>query len=63
MEIFSVIRSQGLLKNKIEMCYVSPSFDMIKILGREKLEKLMILEVLIISEIKLSLKMNLKVVL
>ena len=49
------IGSQGLLEKHFELCNVSPSFDMIKILGREKLEKLLILEAQFISEIKASL--------
>ena len=42
------IGSHGLLKRHFEMCKVSQSFDMIKILEREKFEKSLILEVLFI---------------
>ena len=49
------IGSQGLLRKHFETCDVSPSFDMIEILGKEKFEKLLILEALFIAEIKPSL--------
>ena len=49
------IGSQGLLNKHFEICDVSPSLDMIEILGKEKFEKLLILEALFIAEIKPSL--------
>ena len=49
------IGSQGLLRKHFETCDVSPSFDMIEILGKQKFEKLLILEALFIAEIKPSL--------
>ena len=49
------IGSSGLLKKHFQDCDVMPSFEMVKILGREKLEKLLTLEALFISEIKPTL--------
>ena len=49
------IGSSGLLKKHFQDYDVMPSFEMVKILGREKLEKLLTLEALFISEIKPTL--------
>ena len=47
--------SRGLLKKHFEDCDVTPSFDVVSILGRARGEKLLTLEALFISEIKPSL--------
>ena len=49
------IGSSGLLKKHFQDCDVSPSFEMVKILGKAKFEKLLTLEALFISEIKPAL--------
>ena len=46
------IGNRGLLKKHFEDCQVDPSFDLVKILGRARGEKLLTLEALFISEIK-----------
>ena len=50
-----VVGSQGLLKNHFEDCNVSPSMDMVKILGRAKFDRLLTLEALYIEEIRPTL--------
>jgi len=40
---------------------MSPSFEVVEILGKDKFDKLLTLEALFIAEIKHSLKMNLSV--
>ena len=47
--------SQGLLKKHFEDCNVSPSLDMVKILGKAKFDKLLTLEALFIAEIRTTL--------
>ena len=47
--------SSGLLKKHFQDCDVLPSFEMVKILGKAKFEKLLTLEALFISKIKPAL--------
>ena len=49
------IGSQGLLKKHFEDCNVSPSMDMVKILGKAKFDRLLTLEALFIAEIRPTL--------
>ena len=49
------IGSSGLLKSHFHDCNISPSFEMVKILGKQKFEKLLTLEALFISQIKPAL--------
>ena len=49
------IGSSGLLRKHFQECDVSPSFEMVEILGKEKFERLLTLEALFISEIKPTL--------
>ena len=49
------IGSSGLLKSHFHDCNISPSFEMVKILGKQKFDKLLTLEALFISQIKPAL--------
>ena len=49
------IGSQGLLKKHFEDCNVSPSMDMVKILGKAKFDRFLTLEALFIAEIRPTL--------
>jgi len=44
------IGCQGLLKKHFEDCNVSPSMDMVNILGKAKFDRLLTLEALFIAE-------------
>ena len=46
------VSPRGLLRKHFESCQIAPSFDLVKILGRAKGEKLLTLEALYIAEIK-----------
>ena len=50
------IGSNGLLKKHFQDCNVFPLFDIIEVLVKEKLEKILMLKSLFIAEIKPSLK-------
>ena len=54
------VSPRGLLRKHFDNCQITPSFDLVDILGRAKGEKLLTLEALFIAEIKPNLtpKMN-----
>ena len=51
----SILGPVDFWKKHFQDCDVSPSFEMVKILGKAKFEKLLTLEALFISEIKPAL--------
>ena len=53
--IIGLFEEDGLLKKPFQVCDFSPWFEMVEILGKEKLEKLLTLEALFIPEIEPSL--------
>ena len=46
------VSPRGLLRKHFDNCQITPSFDLVSILGRAKDEKLLTLEALFITEIK-----------